>query len=116
MLLNILFFFVGLFLLVRGADIFVNGASALAYRFHIPEIIIGLTIVAMGTSAPEVAVSISSALHGAGGIAVGNALGSSIVNILFVLGISAIITPLIFKDKTIQYEIPFSIFVTIISV
>ena len=114
MLLNILFFVVGLFLLVRGADIFVNGASALAYRFHIPEIIIGLTIVAMGTSAPEVAVSISSALHGAGGIAVGNALGSSIVNILFVLGISAIITPLIFKDKTIQYEIPFSIFVTIV--
>lgn len=114
MLINILLLVLGLFLLVRGADIFVNGASALAYRFCIPEIIIGLTIVAMGTSAPEVAVSISSALHGAGGIAVGNALGSSIVNILFVLGISAIITPLIFKDKTIQYEIPFSIFVTIV--
>lgn len=114
MLLNILLLVIGFVLLIRGADAFVDGASALARRFHIPEIIVGLTVVAMGTSAPEVAVSVSSALHGAGGLAIGNALGSNIANILLVLGISAIITPLIFKDKTIQYKIPFSIFVTIV--
>lgn len=114
MLLNIILLVVGLFLLIRGANAFVDGATALARRFHISEIIIGLTIVAMGTSAPEVAVSISSALHGAGSVAIGNAFGSSIANILLVLGISAVITPLIFKNKTIRYEIPFSIFVTIV--
>ena len=114
MLLNILLLVIGFVLLIRGADAFVDGASALARRFHIPEIIVGLTVVAMGTSAPEVAVSFSSALHGADGLAIGNALGSNIANILLVLGISAIITPLIFKDKIIQYEIPFSIFVTIV--
>ena len=110
MLLNILLLVIGFVLLVRGADAFVDGASALARRFHIPEIIIGLTVVAMGTSAPEVAVSISSTLHGAGSVAIGNAFGSSVANILLVLGISAVITPLVFKNKTIRYEIPFSIF------
>ena len=114
MLLNILLLVIGLVLLIRGADAFVDGAAALARRFHIPEIIIGLTVIAMGTSAPEAAVSISSALHGAGGVAIGNALGSNIVNILLVLGLSAFITPLTFKNETVRYEIPFSIFITIV--
>ena len=114
MLLNTLLLIVGFVFLIRGADAFVDGATALAHRFNIPEIIIGLTVVAMGTSAPEAAVSISSALHGAGGVAIGNILGSNIVNILLILGLSAVISPLNFKKKTIQYEIPFVIFITIV--
>lgn len=113
MVLNILLLVIGFVLLIRGADAFVEGASALAHRFNIPEIIIGLTIVAMGTSAPEAAVSISSVLHGANSVAIGNALGSNIVNILFVLGIAAVITPLTIKNKTVRYEIPFLIFSTL---
>ena len=113
MLVNILLLVLGLFLLIRGANAFVDGATALAHRFNIPEIIIGLTVVAMGTSAPEAAVSITSVLHGANGVAIGNALGSNIVNILLVLGVSALITPLRFQKETIRYEIPFVIFITI---
>ena len=113
MLINILLLVLGLFLLIRGANAFVDGAVALAYRFNVPEIIIGLTIVAMGTSAPEAAVSIASGIHGANGVAIGNILGSNIVNVLLVLGVSAIITSLHFQKKTIQYEIPFVIFITI---
>ena len=113
MLINILLLVLGLFLLIRGANAFVDGAVALAYRFNIPEIIIGLTIVAMGTSAPEAAVSIASGLHGANSVAIGNILGSNIVNVLLILGVSAIITSLHFQKKTIQYEIPFVIFITI---
>lgn len=114
MLLNLLLLIIGFVLLIRGAGAFVDGASALAHRFGIPEIIIGLTVVAMGTSAPELAVSVSSVLHGAGGMAIGNALGSNIVNILLVLGMAALITPLNVQQKTIRYEIPFLIFVTIV--
>jgi cation:H+ antiporter len=114
MILNIVLLIVGFVLLIRGANAFVDGAAALAHRFNIPEIVIGLTVVAMGTSAPEAAVSISSALQGASAMAVGNVLGSNIVNILLILGMSAVISPLNFKKKTIQYEIPFIIFITII--
>ena len=113
MLLNILLLVIGFVLLIRGADAFIDGASALARRFNIPEIIIGLSIVAFGTSAPEAAVSISSVLQGASGVAVGNVLGSNIVNILLILGVSSVIAPLAVQKKTIQYEIPFVIFITI---
>lgn len=114
MLISILLLVLGLFLLIRGANAFVDGATALAHRFNIPEIIIGLTVVAMGTSAPEAAVSISSAIQNAAGVAVGNVLGSNIANILLILGVSSIITKLPFKKKTIRYEIPFVIFITIV--
>lgn len=114
MLIDILLLVIGFILLIRGADAFVDGAASLAHRFNIPEVIIGLTVLAMGTSAPELAVSISSVLHGAGGVAVGNVIGSNIVNILLVLGVSAVITPLAVKNKTTQYEIPFVILITII--
>lgn len=114
MLLNLLLLSIGFILLVRGANAFIDGASVLAHRFNIPEIIIGLTIVAMGTSAPELAVTISSVLHGANGVAVGNVLGSNIINIVLVLGILAILAPLPIQKKTIKYEIPFVIFVTIV--
>jgi len=114
MLLNIVLLVIGFVLLIRGADAFVDSAAALARRFNISEIVIGLTVVAMGTSAPEVAVSVSSVLHGAGGVAMGNVLGSNIVNVLLILGISSIITPLVLQNKTIKYEIPFVIFITLV--
>lgn len=114
MLFDTLLLIVGFVLLIRGAGAFVDGAAALAHRFNIPEIIIGLTIVAMGTSAPEAAVSISAAIRDAGGVAIGNVLGSNIANVLLILGISALITPLLFSPKTIKYEIPFVIFITIV--
>ena len=94
-------------LLVRGADAFVDGSVAVARRWHIPEIVIGLTIVAMGTSAPEAAVSIASAFHGANGVAIGNVLGSNIANIFLVLGLTAAISALPVGKNTVRYEIPF---------
>jgi cation:H+ antiporter len=113
-LFDIILIIIGFVLLIRGADAFVDGASALARRWRVPEIIIGLTVVAMGTSFPEMAVTVSSAFHGANGMAVGNILGSNIANILLILGMSAVITPLMVGRKTIRYEIPFVIFITIV--
>ena len=90
MLLNILLLIAGFVLLIKGADYFVDGSSALANRMHIPPIIIGLTIVAMGTSAPEAAVSISSAIQGSNAIAIGNVLGSNLANVFLIFsGLSA---------------------------
>lgn len=103
-----------MFLMMRGADAFVDGASALAKKFHIPEIIIGLTVVAMGTSAPEAAVSISSVIQGANGVGVGNILGSNIANILLILGITAIISDLPVQKNTVFYEIPFVCFISVL--
>ena len=107
MLLNIIILIFGFALLSKGADILVDGASAVARKFNIPEIVIGLTIVACGTSAPEAAVSISSVISGASGVGVGNILGSNIANILLILGISALISKLYVQKNTILYEIPF---------
>lgn len=114
MLLNILLLIIGFVFLVRGADAFIDGASVLARRFNIPEIIIGLTVVAFGTSVPEFAVTLSSVLSGASGVAVGNVLGSNIVNILLVLGLSSLLVPLPIQRKTAMFEIPFVIFITLI--
>lgn len=113
---NILILIIGLVVLVKGADFFVDGASGIAARFKIPQIIIGLTIVAFGTSAPEAAVSISAAIRGTGGIALGNILGSNILNILLILGITACIHSLKVQTSTFRYEIPFTLLVTIILV
>lgn len=112
MLLNILLLIAGFVLLIKGADYFVDGSSALANRMHIPPIIIGLTIVAMGTSAPEAAVSISSAIQGSNAIAIGNVLGSNIANILLILGLTAFIHPLTVQKNTVNYEMPFVILIT----
>lgn len=114
MLLSTVLLIAGFVLLICGANAFVEGASALANHLKVPKIIIGLTVVAIGTSIPEMAVTISSALHGANGMAVGNVLGSNIANILLILGVTSMITPLAFKKKTIKYEIPFVIFITIL--
>ena len=103
----------GFVLLTVGADIFVEGSSAIARRFKIPTIIIGLTIVALGTSMPEASVSISAALSGKNDIAISNVIGSSIFNLLVVLGASALILPVRAHSSAIKKEIPFSIIVTV---
>lgn len=106
----------GFILLIKGADFFVDGASKIADRFGIPQLVIGLTIVAFGTSAPEAAISISSAIKGSTGIAVGNVVGSNILNILLILGITSCITVLHVKKSTVNIEIPFVILVTTVMV
>ncbi|MDD2971206.1 MAG: calcium/sodium antiporter [Lachnospiraceae bacterium] len=105
---------VGFFMLVKGADWFVEGAAGIADRFGIPQIVIGLTICAFGTSAPEAAISISAALRGNAALTIGNVVGSNILNILLILGITALITPLAIKKNTFRYEIPFVAVVTLL--
>lgn len=112
--LQIVFLALGFFLLVKGADWFVDGASGLARKLGIPQLVIGLTIVAMGTSLPEAAVSISSALRGNAEITIGNIVGSNILNILIILGVTALIATLKVADSTVRYEIPFMIVVTFV--
>ncbi len=96
----------GFVLLIKGADIFVKGASTIAHKFGVPQIIIGLTIVAMGTSAPEAAVSISAALSGNADITIGNVVGSNIMNILIILGITALVAPLIVERSAVKVDMP----------
>ena len=103
---------VGFVLLIKGADWFVDGAAGIAARFGIPQLVIGLTIVAMGTSAPEAAVSINAALTGNAGITIGNVVGSNILNILIILGVTALIIDVAVQQSTIKYEIPFMLVVT----
>lgn len=105
---------VGFVMLTKGADWFVDGSSALAFQLGIPQLVIGLTIVAMGTSAPEAAVSITSALKGNEGITVGNVVGSNIMNILLILGIASVIVPLAVQKSTRMIEIPYMIAITVL--
>ena len=94
MVLNIILLVAGFVALVKGADLFVDGSSSIAAIFKVPSVIIGLTIVALGTSAPELAVSTSAALKGSNEIALSNVVGSNIFNLLMVLGVCAVIKPL----------------------
>lgn len=103
---------IGFVMLIKGADWFVEGASKIADRFGIPQLVIGLTIVAMGTSAPEAAVSISAALKGSAEITIGNVVGSNILNILIILGLTAVIRSIAVQTSTIRYEMPFVILVS----
>ncbi len=112
MIVQILLLAVGFVMLVKGADWFVDGASGIAEKFHIPQLIIGLTIVAMGTSAPEAAVSISAAIKGNADITIGNIVGSNILNILIILGLSSVITSLAVAKSTVKFEIPIMIAIT----
>lgn len=114
MLLQILLLVVGFALLIKGADWFVEGASKIADKFGIPQIVIGLTIVAMGTSLPEAAVSISAAYKGSADITIGNVVGSNILNVLIILGLTSVIRAVAVKKNTIRYEIPFTIGVTVL--
>ncbi len=98
---------VGFVMLIKGADWFDDGASMIAKKFGIPQIVIGLTIVAFGTSAPEAAISITSAIKGSAGLAIGNVLGSNILNVLLILGLCALFTPLAVQKNTLYIEIPF---------
>ncbi len=110
--LQLLLLALGFALLVKGADWFVEGASGIADRFGIPQLVIGLTIVAMGTSAPEAAVSITAALRGNADVSVGNVVGSNILNIFIILGIASVITSIAVAKTTIRYEIPIMLGVT----
>lgn len=112
--IQVLLLVLGFAMLIKGADWFVDGAAGIAKRFGIPSLVIGLTIVAMGTSAPEAAISISAAFKGSADIAVGNVLGSNIMNILIILGLTAVITPIAVQKSTIKYEIPFMILITVV--
>lgn len=109
---HFLLLIVGFILLMKGADLFVDGASALATRFGIPQIVIGLTIVAFGTSAPEAAISITAGIKGSADLAVSNVVGSNIMNVLLILGIASAITPLAIQKNTFRYEIPFVTIIT----
>ena len=111
-LIQSVFLVVGFVMLVKGADWFVEGAGKTAERFGIPQLVIGLTIVAMGTSLPEAAVSTSAALKGSAEITIGNVVGSNIMNILLILGITSVISPLAVQVSTVRYEIPMVIAAT----
>ncbi|MDD6572042.1 MAG: calcium/sodium antiporter [Thermoflexaceae bacterium] len=105
---------VGFVLLVKGADWFVDGTSGIADKFGVPQLVIGLTIVAMGTSMPEAAVSIAAALKGSAEITIGNIVGSNILNILIILGVTAVIVTVAVAKSTVRVEIPYMLFVTVL--
>ena len=113
MVLQIVLLVAGFVALIKGADLFVDGSSSLAAIFKVPSIIIGLTIVAMGTSAPELAVSTSAAINGSNEIAVSNVVGSNLFNLLMVLGVCALIKPLPLDNVIKKRDFPFSIIITI---
>lgn len=109
MILSIIEFVAGIVLVILGADRLTKGASALARRFNMSELMIGLTIVAIGTSLPELVISLGSAIRGSSGIALGNVIGSNIFNSLLILGVAALITPIRFSAKMQSREIPFNL-------
>lgn len=108
-------FVLGFVILIKGADLLVSGASAVAKRFRISDLVIGLTVVALGTSAPELFVNVSASLKGNTDLAVGNIIGSNIANILLILGVSGMIYPLTVKRTTVWKEIPFSILAAVVT-
>ncbi|MDD6038309.1 MAG: calcium/sodium antiporter [bacterium] len=114
MILQLFYLLVGFLLLVKGADWFVEGSASIAKKLGIPQLVIGLTIVAMGTSMPEAAVSITAALNHNAGITIGNIVGSNILNILIILGITALITNVAVQKSTLYYEIPYMIGITMV--
>lgn len=110
--MSFLLLIIGFFFLIKGADLFVEGSSSIAKKFNVPAMVIGLTIVAMGTSAPEAAVSITSSLAGQNDMSVANVVGSNFFNILVVLGVSSIITTLPVQKGTIKKDAPFLLLVS----
>lgn len=114
LVLQFLLLVLGFVMLVKGADWFVDGAAGIAEKFGIPQLVIGLTIVAMGTSAPEAAVSITAALKDNADITIGNVVGSNILNILVILGVTSVIVAIAVADSTVKYEIPYMLFVSVL--
>lgn len=112
--LQLLLLAAGFSMLMKGADWFVDGASKIADKFGIPQLVIGLTIVAMGTSMPEAAVSISAAMKGSAEITIGNVLGSNILNILIILGLTSVIRTVVVQKSTVKYEMPFIIWISVL--
>lgn len=112
--MNYILLLIGFVLLVKGADYFVDGSSNIAKKLRIPSLIIGLTIVAFGTSAPEAAVSITASINGQNGMAIGNVIGSNIFNLLMVIGASGIIKPLLVEKSILSREFPFTLLISII--
>lgn len=115
-LIQLVLLVLGFVFLVKGADVFVEGAAGIADKFGIPQLVIGLTIVAMGTSAPEAAVSITAAFKGSADITIGNILGSNILNILVILGLTAVIIAVPVQMSTLKYEMPFVIALSVLIV
>ena len=113
-MLEFLFVVLGFLLLIKGADFLVDGASSIAKKFGIPEIVIGLTIVSVGTSMPELFISVTSALKGYSDMTIGNVVGSNLANLLLILGITAIVKPVLFERETVKYEIPICLASTIL--
>ncbi len=113
LLINLALLLIGFVFLIKGADIFVDGASDTARKFRVPKMLIGLTIVSFGTSAPEFAVSIQSILSGKGDILLGNVVGSNILNILLILGISSLVGTLRVNTATVKKEIPVLVLITL---
>ena len=109
-----LLFAIGFVLLIKGADWLIEGAADIARKFRIPEIVIGLTVVAFGTSAPELAVNIIASINGNNGLAIGNIVGSNIANVLLILGVAGTITSLSVQKNTVWREIPFSLFAALL--
>ena len=112
MIVNILLLILGFVLLIKGADIFVDGASSTARNFKVSKMLIGLTIVAFGTSAPEFAVSMSALSSGSTDMVLGNVIGSCILNILLILGVAAVIKPLKIHDNTVKKEMPLALLIS----
>lgn len=113
-LLQVGLLIIGFTMLVKGADYFVDGAAGIATKFGIPQLVVGLTIVAMGTSAPEAAVSITGALNGAADISIGNVVGSNILNVLIILGVTGFITTVAVQKSTLMIEMPFMLGITVL--
>ncbi len=103
-----IFLFIGFILLIKGADFFVEGSSSIAKLLRVPSVVIGLTVVAMGTSAPEMAVSVTAAISGKNAIALSNVLGSNLFNLLIVAGACAVVIPLMVNREIIRRDLPFS--------
>lgn len=106
---------IGLVALILGGEVLVRGASAIAAAFRIPPLVIGLTVVAFGTSAPELGVSLQAAFSGASDVAVGNVIGSNVFNVLFILGLSALVTPLVVSSQLIRFEVPLMVALSVLA-
>ena len=112
MIINILLLVLGFFLLIKGADLFVDGASSTAQNFKVSKMLVGLTIIAFGTSSPEFAVSMQSLAKGSTDMLLGNVIGSNILNILLILGIASLIHPIKIKDNTVKKELPLCLLIS----
>jgi len=112
--MDVILLIIGAVFLIKGADFFVDGASNIAKLFKIPPLIIGLTVVAFGTSAPEASVSITASINNLNDISFGNIIGSNLMNTMVILGISAVFSPIIVKERMVKKEIPFNLLATFI--